>query len=154
MARMHARRKGKSGSKRVYRDHPPEWVEMKPEEVEKLVVELYKEGYEPSMIGMILRDRYGIPSVRQVTGKKLVKILKEHGVYTGLPEDLKALIKKAINLRKHLEVHKKDKHNMRGLQLIEAKIWRLSNYYKEKGVLPKDWKYDPEKLEIELSKSR
>ena len=66
------------------------------------------------------------------------------------PEDLKALIKKALNLRKHLEVHKKDKHNMRGLQLIEAKIWRLSNYYKEKGVLPADWKYDPERLRIEL----
>ena len=67
------------------------------------------------------------------------------------PEDLKALIKRALRLRKHLEVHKKDKHNRRGLQLIEAKIWRLSNYYKEKGVLPKDWKYDPERLRIEIS---
>ncbi len=150
MARMHARRKGKSGSKRVYRDKPPEWVEMTPEEVEKKVVELYKEGYEPSMIGMILRDRYGIPSVRQITGKKITRILKEHGIKMKYPEDLKALIKKALNLRRHLEIHKKDKHNMRGLQLIEAKIWRLSNYYKEKGVLPPDWKYDPERLRIEL----
>jgi len=154
MARIHARRRGKSGSKRVYRNNPPEWVEMKREDVEKLVVELYKEGYEPSMIGMILRDRYGIPSIRQVTGKKLVKILKENGIEIGIPEDLKSLIRKAINLRKHLEVHRKDKHNTRGLQLIEAKIWRLSNYYKETGVLPKDWKYDPKKLEIELSKTR
>ncbi len=152
MARMHARRRGKSGSKRVYREGKPPWVDMSPEEVEKKVVELYKEGYEPSMIGMILRDRYGIPSVRQVTGKKITRILKEHGVEIKLPEDLKALIKKAINLRKHLAVHKKDKHNRRGLQLIEAKIWRLSNYYKEKGVLPPDWKYDPERLEIELSR--
>ncbi len=152
MARMHARRRGKSGSKRVYRDRPPEWVEMSAEEVEKKVVELYNEGYEPSQIGMILRDRYGIPSVRQVTGKKITKILKEHGVEMKYPEDLKALIKKALRLRKHLEVHKKDKHNRRGLQLIEAKIWRLSNYYKEKGVLPPDWKYDPERLRIEISR--
>jgi small subunit ribosomal protein S15 len=152
MARMHARRRGKSGSKRVYRDSPPEWVEMSPEEVEKKVVELYNEGYEPSMIGMILRDRYGIPSVKMVTGKKLQKILKEKGVEISMPEDLKALIKKALKLRKHVEVHRKDYHNIRGLQLIEAKIWRLSNYYKEKGVLPSDWKYDPEKLRIALSK--
>ncbi len=152
MARMHARRRGKSGSKRVYRDRPPEWVEMSAEEVERKVVELYNEGYEPSQIGMILRDRYGIPSVRQVTGKKITKILKEHGVEMKYPEDLKALIKKALRLRKHLEVHKKDKHNRRGLQLIEAKIWRLSNYYKEKGVLPPDWKYDPERLRIEISR--
>ncbi len=150
MARMHARRKGKSGSKRVYRDGPPEWLEISAEEVERRVVELYNEGYEPSQIGMILRDRYGVPSVRQVTGKKITKILKEHNVEMKYPEDLKALIKKALRLRRHLEVHKKDKHNRRGLQLIEAKIWRLSNYYKEKGVLPPDWKYDPERLRIEI----
>jgi len=152
MARMHARRRGSSGSKRIYRDSPPEWVEMSAEDVKKKVVELYSEGYEPSMIGMILRDRYGVPSGRQVTGKRLQQILRENGVEITLPEDLKALIKKAINLRKHTEVHRKDYHNIRGLQLIEAKIWRLSNYYKEKGILPKDWKYDPEKLRIFLSK--
>ncbi len=152
MARIHARRRGKSGSKRVYRDSPPEWVDMSPEEVEKKVVELYIEGYEPSQIGMVLRDRYGIPSVKQVTGKKIQKILKEKGVEIKYPEDLKSLIKKALKLRKHLEIHRKDKHNRRGLQLIEAKIWRLSNYYKEKGVLPADWKYNPERLKIELSR--
>jgi len=152
MARMHARRRGKSGSKRVYRDKPPEWVEMTAEEVEKKVVELFNEGYEPSQIGMVLRDRYGIPSVRQITGKKITKILKEHGIEIKYPEDLKALIKKALKLRKHLAVHRKDYHNMRGLQLMEAKIRRLSNYYKEKGILPPNWKYDPERLSIEISR--
>ncbi len=150
MARMHARRKGKSGSKRVYRDKPPEWVEMKAEDIEKKVVELYNEGYEPSMIGIILRDRYGVPSVREITGKKIVEILKENGIQIKYPEDLKALIKKAINLKRHVEVHKKDFHNIRGLQLIEAKILRLANYYKERGVLPADWKYDLDKLKIEI----
>uniref|UniRef100_A0A7J2TL63 Small ribosomal subunit protein uS15 n=1 Tax=Archaeoglobus fulgidus TaxID=2234 RepID=A0A7J2TL63_ARCFL len=150
MARMHKSRKGKSGSKKVYRDSPPAWVEMSAEEVEKKVLELYNEGYEPSQIGMILRDRYGIPSIKQVTGKKLMDILIENGIRPKYPEDLKALIKKALKLRKHLETHKKDLHNRRGLQLIEAKIWRLSNYYKEKGYLPADWSYDPEKLRVEL----
>lgn len=151
MARMHARRRGSSGSKRVYRDSPPEWIDMSPGEIEKKILELYEEGYEPSMIGMILRDRYGIPSVKQVTGKKILQILREKSE-VGMPEDLKSLIMKAIKLRQHLSQHKKDYHNKRGLQLIEAKIWRLSNYYKEKGVLPADWKYDPEKLRIALTR--
>ncbi len=151
MARMHKSRRGKSGSKKVYRNTPPEWVEMSKEEVVKKILELYNEGMDPSKIGMVLRDRYGIPSVRQITGKRLVEILKENGVSMKYPEDLKALIKKALKLRKHLEAHKKDLHNRRGLQLIEAKIWRLSSYYKEKGVLPADWSYDPEKLRVELS---
>ncbi|NHW88543.1 MAG: 30S ribosomal protein S15 [Archaeoglobales archaeon] len=151
MARMHKSRRGKSGSKKVYRNSPPEWVEMSAEEIEKKIVELYNEGYEPSQIGMILRDRYGIPSIKQVTGKKLMDILIENGIKPKYPEDLKALIKKALKLRRHLEIHKKDLHNRRGLQLIEAKIWRLSNYYKEKGYLPSDWSYDPDKLRVELS---
>uniref|UniRef100_A0A7C3RAA0 Small ribosomal subunit protein uS15 n=1 Tax=Archaeoglobus fulgidus TaxID=2234 RepID=A0A7C3RAA0_ARCFL len=151
MARMHKSRRGKSGSKRVYRTSPPEWVEISAQEVEKKIIELYNEGLEPSKIGMILRDRYGIPSVKQITGKRIVEILKANGIQMKYPEDLKALIKKALNLRRHLEMHKKDLHNRRGLQLIEAKIWRLSSYYKEVGVLPADWSYDPEKLRVELS---
>ena len=31
---------------------------------------------------------------------------------------------------------------------VEAKIWRLSNYYKENGQLPSDWKYDPVKVAL------
>ncbi|MEM2726716.1 MAG: 30S ribosomal protein S15 [Archaeoglobaceae archaeon] len=151
MARIHKSRRGKSGSKKVYRNVPPEWVEMSKEEVVKKILELYNEGMEPSKIGMVLRDRYGIPSVKQITGKRLVDVLKENGVSIKYPEDLKALIRKALKLRKHLEAHKKDLHNRRGLQLIEAKIWRLSSYYKEKGLLPADWSYDPDKLRVELS---
>ncbi|MEM2086042.1 MAG: 30S ribosomal protein S15 [Archaeoglobaceae archaeon] len=151
MARMHKSRRGKSGSKKVYRTSPPEWVEVSKEELEKKIVELYNEGLEPSKIGMVLRDRYGIPSVKQITGKRILDILKDNGITMKYPEDLKALIRNALKLRRHLEVHKKDLHNRRSLQLIEAKIWRLSSYYKEKGVLPADWSYDPEKLRVELS---
>lgn len=152
MARMHARKRGSSGSKRVYRDSAPDWVELSPDEVEKRILELYEEGHEPSMIGMILRDRYGVPDVKQVTGKKLAEVLKENNAITGLPEDLKALIEKALNLRRHAEEHRKDFHNIRGMQLTEAKVRRLAKYYKKKGVLPPGWKYNPKRLQIELTK--
>ena len=148
MARMHARKRGKSGSKKPPHRKKPEWVKAKPEEVEELVIKLAKEGKRPSEIGVILRDEYGIPDVKAITGKKLVQILKEHNLAPKFPQDLMDLMKKAVGLRKHLEKHRKDIHNRRALQLIEAKIKRLVNYYKEKGELPKDWYYNPEQAAI------
>jgi small subunit ribosomal protein S15 len=52
------------------------------------------------------------------------------------------LLKKATSIYAHLEKNKKDAYNKRSLQLIEAKIHRLSKYYKREGVLPLDWKYE------------
>ncbi|HEX59048.1 MAG TPA: 30S ribosomal protein S15 [Methanomicrobia archaeon] len=150
MARIYARRRGKSGSKPPLRKKPPEWLQITPEEVEERVVELYKQGYSTSVIGMILRDTYGVPSVRLVTGKKITQILREHDLNPKIPEDLQNLIKKAVRLRKHIEVHKKDFHNKRALQLTESKIRRLVKYYKRKKVLPADWEYKPETAEVLL----
>ena len=100
------------------------------------------------MIGIILRDQYGIPLVKQVTGKKIVQILREHGLEPEIPEDLANLIRRAIRVRRHLEEHPKDYHSKRGLQLIESKIRRLEKYYKREGVLPPDWRYEPEKIKV------
>ena len=144
MARMHARKRGRSGSKRPVRKEVPEWVQYTPEQVEELVVELAKKGYQSAQIGLILRDTYGIPDVKLITGKKISKIMKEHGLYPKVPEDLLNLMRRAVNLRKHLEQHPKDLHSKRGLQLIESKIRRLVKYYKSRGVLPADWRYTPE----------
>ncbi|WP_297495880.1 30S ribosomal protein S15 [Thermococcus sp.] len=148
MARIHARKRGKSGSKKPPRTAPPTWVEYTAEEVEGLVIKLRKEGYSAAMIGTILRDQYGIPSVKLITGKKITKILEENGLAPQIPEDLMALIRKAVNLRKHLEQHPKDKHSMRGLQLTESKIRRLVKYYRRTGKLPAKWRYDPEQAKL------
>ncbi len=148
MARMHARKKGKSGSTPPPSKAPPSWVQAKPEDVESLVVELAKQGYTQAMIGQILRDQYGIPSVKAITGKKIRQILKEHGLASEIPEDLMALIRKAVRVRKHLESHKKDKHSKVALIRIESKIRRLVDYYKERGELPANWKYSPETVAV------
>lgn len=121
---------------------------MKPEEVEELVVSLYRKGYPPSMIGLILRDMYGIPSVKAITGKKITRILEERGMKPEIPEDLVNLMRRAARVRRHLEEHPKDYHSKRGLQLIESKIHRLVKYYKRIGVLPPDWEYKPERISI------
>ncbi|MFX0205835.1 MAG: 30S ribosomal protein S15 [Candidatus Hodarchaeota archaeon] len=146
MARMHARRKGKSGSKRPPWTSPPKWLTYSAEEVEKLVVEKAREGISSATIGLILRDSYGIPSVPRITNKSISQIMKEHDLYPKLPEDLLNLIRRASNLRKHLSEHKKDLHSKRGLQLQEAKVRRLVKYYKRTEVLPPDFKYDPKQV--------
>ena len=148
MARMHTRRKGKSGSKKPPAKVPPSWVTAKAEDVERLVVELAKKGLSPSMIGLVLRDQYGIPDVKAVTGKKVLQILKEHGLAPKVPEDLQNLIRKAIRIRRHLESHKKDMHNKVALLRVESKIRRLVKYYKREGVLPPDWRYTPEQAAV------
>lgn len=139
MARMHARRRGKSGSKRPISRLPPSWLKITPEEVEALVVKYAKEGYPPSLIGVILRDRHSVPLVKQVTGKTVKKILEENDVKPSIPEDLMNLLERARRMRVHLEKNKSDKYNRHRLQLVEAKIHRLVKYYKRIGELPKDW---------------
>jgi small subunit ribosomal protein S15 len=102
------------------------------------------------MIGVILRDQYGVPNVREVLGTKMSHIVQELNLEPKYPEDLVNLVKKASNLRKHLEENRKDLHSKRGLQLIESKIRRLVKYYKKKGVFPPEWKYDPQKAGLLL----
>jgi small subunit ribosomal protein S15 len=150
MARMHSRKKGQSGSTRPVRKTAPSWLKYKPFEVEKLVVKLAKEGYSSAMIGLILRDSYGIPSVKAVTGKKVEKILKENNLTPKVPEDLKNLMKRVLAILKHMEKNKKDMTAKRGLQLTESKIRRLVKYYKKVGKLPSDWKYSRDNINLLL----
>jgi small subunit ribosomal protein S15 len=56
------------------------------------------------------------------------------------------LVKKALNIRKHLETNHKDLEAKKGLNRIESKIYRLIKYYKKKKVLASDFKYDPDKI--------
>jgi len=140
--------KGKSHSIRPVTKRPPSWCRYTPEEVEALVIKLAKEGYPPSQIGTILRDQYAIPLVKPITGKSITEILKEANLAPSIPEDLQNLLRKAARLHAHLEKHRKDLHNKRALQLIESKIHRLSEYYKERGVLPENWKYSPKTASI------
>jgi small subunit ribosomal protein S15 len=124
------------------------WIDYKPKEVEELVIKYAKQGMSCAQIGLILRDQYGIPSVKIITGKTISKILKEHKMYPKLPEDLLNLMKRAVEISAHLEKNKKDYQSYRGLELTESKIRRLAKYYIKKGVLPKNWKYDLEQAKL------
>jgi len=116
--------------------------------VEELVVKLAKEGRSASEIGIILRDQYGVPSVKQAVGKSVVQILEARGIKHELPEDLMNLIRKAVALHRHLDRNRKDFASKHGLGLVEAKINRLAKYYVRMGVLPEGWRYEPEKAAL------
>jgi small subunit ribosomal protein S15 len=144
---MHSRKKGKSGSEKPLQK-TTKWVDYKPKEVEDLVIKYAKQGIQSAKIGVILRDEYGIPSVKIATKKTVTQILKENDVYSKLPEDLFNLLKRVVELRVHLEKNKRDYQSYRGLELTESKIRRLARYYIKTGKLPKGWKYDPEQAKL------
>jgi small subunit ribosomal protein S15 len=150
MARMHARRRGKSGSTRPLVTENPEWVPIGEKEIEELIVKLAKDGTTSSRIGMILRDQYGVPSVKLATGKSILEVMREQDQEPKLPEDMTSLMKKAVNLNQHLLENAKDESNRRNMHLIESKIRRLAKYYKDKGVLPSDWKYSIKTAELQI----
>ena len=124
MSRIHSGRKGRSGSHRPYP-----------------AVKLGKSGMSSAQVGAVLRDTYGVPSSRVITGSRLTDLLAAHGVKPDLPEDLQALLKRVVHLQRHLETHPKDLSNRRGLNLMEARIRRLAHYYRQKKKLPADWSY-------------
>ncbi len=141
MARIHAHTHGKSHSIRPTSKNAPTWVTQNQAELSTLVVQLSKEGLTPSQIGINLRDEYGIALIKSTTGKTITKILLENNIKEEMPEDLDQLIRKAIGLQKHIKAHNSDRINVRSLELIEAKIHRLSKYYKRVGKLRRNLKY-------------
>ena len=144
MAKLHSKKHGKSGSKRPIFRVTPAWVEYPAHEVEELVLKLYKAGHNPTTIGRILRDQHGIPLVRAITKKTITQILQDAGQKIEYPDDMLALIQKAVRMTKHLAANKKDALNNTKLIHIESKIKRLAKYYILNKRLPHDWVYKRE----------
>lgn len=150
MARIHAKRKGRSGSKRPFVKENPEWVPLEADEVVDTVVKLQADGLSTAEIGVRLRDGYAVPNVRLATGKSVMQVLQEKGVKIDLPEDLANLMRRAVRLQGHLKANSADLSNRRGLQLTEAKIRRLVRYYKDRGVVAADWDYSLKLAELQV----
>lgn len=145
---MHSRRKGKSGSRKPLTLSRPTWLRFGDKEVELLVTKLAKEGRNSALIGTVLRDSYGIPSVKLVTHKSVTQITSEKKLAGAFPDDMMSLMKRSIKIRKHLEHNKHDNTALRGLQLTESKILRISKYYKNVGRVTSTWKYNPDEISL------
>ena len=141
MARIHSHRRGKSHSTRPSSKRSPTWVNYSQDEITAQIGKLTKEGLSPSQIGTRMRDDFGIPGVKTFLGKSIKQTIVEDKTKRPLPEDLSNLVQRAARLKAHLENAHADRKNVRSLELLEAKIHRLSNYYKVKNELPLNWKY-------------
>ena len=82
------------------------------------------------------------------TGKRLSSILMEQHLWGSIPPEMMDLMKRAVNMREHLAANKRDTHITLRLSRVESKIWRLARYYMGRGVLPKDWRYDPQQAAL------
>ena len=141
MGRMHSHNYGKSHSTRPLNPKAPSWITQDPKEIEELIIKYAKDDLSASQIGIKLRDQHSIPLVKPIIKKTITRVLEENDLKTELPEDLNNIVKKAIGLQSHLKVNKKDNRNIRALELIEAKVHRLSVYYKRIDRIPQKWKY-------------
>ena len=140
---------GKGISRRClpYRKTAPSWVTVSSNDLVDSIVKLAKKGNSPSQIGVTLRDTVGIPQVKSITGSKILRILKKVGLAPQIPEDLYHLIKKAVNIRKHLEKCRRDKDSKFRLILVESRIHRLARYYRNVKSLPATWRYNSKKAD-------
>lgn len=101
----------------------PEWMKMSAKEVEKLIVDLGKEGNTPEKIGLILRDKHGIPKAK-LLGKKISKVLADAKI--SYP-DLKQVQEKRISsLESHIKSHKHDTSAKRSLAKRMWVVHKLS----------------------------
>ena len=151
MAKMHSRKKGSSRSRPPAVAKVPAWCDVSKEELEKTIMKLHESGQPSSRIGLTLRDQYGVPCTKLISGKSVTGVLKQNNALPELPEDLSNLMRKALHVRKHIKANKKDVHNKRSLQLTENKIRRLVKYYHDSGRLAPEWTYSPETAEILIS---
>ena len=135
--------KGKGIARRClpFRRSPPSWVQITTNDLVEQIIKLARKGTTPSQIGVILRDSHGIPQVKGVTGSKILRILKKAGLAPELPEDLHHLIKKAVNIRKHLEKFRSDRDAKFRLICVESRIHRLARYYRNVKTLRPTWRY-------------
>ncbi len=141
MGRLHTHSHGKSHSVRPKDIKPPSWIKQSAKEIEEVIINYSKEGLTPSQIGIRLRDQHSIPLVKPILKKSITQVLESSGEMSEMPEELDNIVKKAIGLQNHLKTHRADKRNVRSLELIEAKVHRVSVYYKRIGRIPKTWKY-------------
>jgi small subunit ribosomal protein S15 len=148
MARLHSKKKGKSGTKRPKSNESPDWVSMGKDEVAEFIKKQASEGVPAAKIGILLRDQHAVPNVRAILGMSISAFLAKEKVAPEYPEDLLNLIKKAVRMSGHIKDSKNDVGNNVKLGHVESKIQRLVRYYTSKGRLPAGWKYERDKAAL------
>ncbi len=148
MARMHTKRHGKAKSRKPLLEKASNESGLEKEKIEELITNYAKQGLGPAQIGEKLKREHKVLYIKQATGKRLMEILSEKSLSGQVPPDMLDLMRRALRIRNHLNVNKRDTYNRVRLSRTESKIWRLAKYYIREGELPKNWRYDPQQAEL------
>ncbi len=100
------------------------WIKTKPAELEKIVIDLAKQNNSPAKIGLILRDKYGIPKVK-LLGQKITRILKKAKIDYITEKNI--IEKRIVKIKAHIEKNKYD-HTAKRASI--KKLWHLHNINK------------------------
>lgn len=110
----------------MVKEAKPEWVKMKPEELKKIVIELAKQGNSPAQIGLILRDKHGVPKAK-LLGKRIAEIMSEENIENKSAVNLTE--SKIGKLNAHIVKHK---HDMSAKRSLTKNLWDL--HHLEQGI--------------------
>lgn len=97
----------------------PGWIKTKQADLEKTILDLSKKNTSLEKIGLILRDKHGVPKAKLILNKRISKILKD--------VDIKNLEKTRVNkkigdLKEHL---KNNKHDYPASRALTKQLWVL-----------------------------
>ena len=98
----------------------PDWLKMKPSDVEKLIIELGRQGNPPEKIGLILRDKHGIPKAKLIT-KKISMVLKENKI--GIKSAKDSASERSEQLKKHIA---QNKHDNTAKKALTKRLWIIN----------------------------
>lgn len=140
MARMHSGGRGQSCSMKPLSTSVPTYMAKPIAEIKTDMIHLANKGIPASSIGNILRDQYGVGNARDILGCSILQFLTENKCAPVIPEDLAALVEKSKTIRHHLESNTRDNDAKYRLNLVNSRLHRVVRYYKEKNVLPGNWK--------------
>ncbi|MEI6731490.1 MAG: hypothetical protein WCK90_02295 [archaeon] len=107
----------------------PDWVKMKPAEVEKIIIDLANEGNAPAKIGTILRDKHGIPKVK-LLGLKVIQVL--HKAKVPVKAEVDIVLEKIKNVESHIA---KNKHDYPAHRSHTKKLWIVNKLNKQNSSL-------------------
>ena len=71
--------KGISSTATPFKRRCVKWVVHTPRSISDLIVTMAKKGMSPSQIGVTIRDKEAVPSIKLLTGQKIVRLLKKNG---------------------------------------------------------------------------
>ena len=96
-----------------------DWTKIKPAEVEKIIVDLARQGVPPEKIGLILRDQHGVPKTK-LFGIRIKEVLSKNKLDSN--SEKKNTLDKIEKLKKHSLTNKHDYTAIRKAVMYSARI--------------------------------